>query len=323
MDRWRKILPTAQSSDYYLKSATSSEITLDILDSQGNLIRHFSNHQTPAPKADGGSPDREVDQGPLPARAGINRYVWDLRYAPPALLVTGPHPAYGGVAIGPYILPGMYKVRLTVNGKTLTQPLEVKMDPLVKTSEQELAKQMELGLNLRDSLNGLISAVNEIVSVQKQTEALEHKVGADSPVTEKAASLDAQMADIVNTLYQPEILDAEDAHNYPVKLRAQFITLQHFVDSADTGPLPQAYQRFQVISRELNEQLAKWKVLQASEIPALDKMASAAGLGRVNLLAAGEASERLQRAHWAQLAGESQRTDNDEQQQYSAGSGEQ
>ena len=315
--------PDGAVIDYYLKTAPGSEVTLDILDSQGKTVRHFSNHQAPAPKDDGGGTDREVDQGPLPAKAGINRYAWDLRYAPPMLLVTGPHPAYGGVAIGPYILPGMYTVRLTVNGKTMTQPLDVKMDPLVKTSEANLAEQMGLGLKLRDSLNRLISTVNEIVGVQKQAEALEQKAGADSPVAEKAASLNDQMSEIVNALYEPEILDAEDAHNYPVKLRIQFITLQHFVDSADTGPLPQAYARFQVISQELDAQLAKWTALKASDIPALDKMATEAGLGHVDLIAAASASERWERAHPAQLDRSSQSADNNDEQQIDTGDDEQ
>jgi photosystem II stability/assembly factor-like uncharacterized protein len=278
--------PDGAMIDYYLKSAPASEVTVDILDTRGKVIRHFSNVQPPAPKGDGGVPDREVDQGPLPVKEGINRYVWDLRYAPPTRLVTGPHPAYGGVAIGPYILPGMYEVRLTVNGKTMTQPLQVKMDPLVKTSEAELAKQMELGLKLRDSLDSLISTVNQIVGVQRQTEVLLHKAGSESPIAEKATSLNDQMSEIVNALYQPEILDAEDAHNYPVKLRIQFITLQHFVDSADTGPLPQAYVRLQELTQELDAQLAKWKALQAQDIPVLNKMAAAAGLGHLDLNAA-------------------------------------
>lgn len=274
--------PDGAIVDYYLKSATNSEITLDILDSQGHLIRHFSNHQAPAPKVEGGGPDREYDQGPVPDKAGINRYVWDLRYAPPTPLVTGPHPAYGGSAIGPYIMPGTYEVRMTVEGKTMTQPLEVKMDPLVTTSEAELDKQMELGLELRNDLDVLIGTINEAVGVQRKVEAIEHQAGAASPVAALAASLDNKLTDLIDTLYQPEILAAEDAHNYPVKLRVQFITLQHFVDSADTGPLPQAYTRFQDLTKQLDAQVAKWKALQANDIPVLDKLSSAAGFGKVD-----------------------------------------
>ncbi len=277
--------PDGAVIDYYLKSAPGSEITLDVLNSQGKEIRHFSSHQAPAPKVPGGGSDRELGQGRLPAQAGINRYVWGLRLAPPINLVTGPHPAYGGSAIGPYILPGMYQLRLTVNGKTMTQPLEVKMDPLVKTSEADLARQMELGIKLRDDLNLLITAVNQIEGVRERTAALERQAGSGSPVAAKAGSLNDKLSEVVNALYEPEMLAAEDAHNYPVKLRVQFITLQHFVDSADTGPRPQAYQRLQMLTQQLDVQLAKWKALQANDVPALDKMAVAAGLGHVNVMA--------------------------------------
>lgn len=274
--------PDGAVIDYELKSVPRGEVTLDILDSQGKTIRHFSSHAAKAPEIPGMGRDREVDQDPLPAKAGFNRYVWDLRYAPPALLVTGPHPAYGGMAIGPYILPGTYQVRLTVNGKTMTRPLQVKMDPLVKTPAVDLAKQMDLGLNLRDSLNLLDLTINQIEGVRKGTAALEKAAQAPS-VAATAASLDGRLSGIEDALYQPEILAPEDAHNYPVKLRTQLITLQHFVDSSDTRPLPQAYERFQELTRELNQQLALWKSIQASDIPALDKAAVAAGLTPVRL----------------------------------------
>lgn len=285
--------PTGAVIDYYLKSAPDSEVTLDVLDSQGRQIRHFSNRQAPAPKAQG-DPRWGIEQGPLPVRAGIDRYVWNLRYPPPIHLVTGPHPSYSGPAIGPYILPGMYQVRLTVNGQTMTQPLEVKMDPLVKTSEADLARQLDLGLKIRDRLNVLIAAVNQIEGVRERVAALRSRAQPGSAVASAAGALDDNLSAVINELYEPEDLAREDVHNYPVKLRVQFITLQHSVDSADTGPTPQAYQVFQMLSQQLDVQLAKWKGLQENEVPALDKMAAAAGLGHVDLAQAasnqGEAS---------------------------------
>jgi photosystem II stability/assembly factor-like uncharacterized protein len=284
--------PVAQNApdgaviDYYLKAKPDSEITIDILDNQGKPIRHFSNQQAPAPEAQGGGPDREVDQGPLPDKAGINRYVWDLRYAPPALLVTGPHPAYGGGAIGPFILPGMYQIRMTVNGKTMTEPLEVKMDPLVKISDDDLAKQLDLGLKVRDELNQDIEAVNTIEALRERLAALQTQAKAVSAVATKAATVSSDLGEIENALYEPEILAPEDAHNYPVKLRVQFITLQHFVDSADDAPRPQAYERLQNLTQQLDVQLVKLKAIQEHDLPELDKTALAAGLGNVNLTAA-------------------------------------
>jgi photosystem II stability/assembly factor-like uncharacterized protein len=270
--------PDGAVIDYYLKTAPTSEITLDILDAQGRQIRHFSNRQKPAPKVPGGGPDREVDQDPVPAAAGINRYVWNLRYPPPALLASGPHPAFGGSAIGPYILAGTYQVRLAVDGKTMTQPLVVKVDPLVKTSEADLARQLDLGLKVRDELNLLITSINQVEAARARIAALQHQASSGSSLATSAASLVDRLTEIDDALYQPELLAAEDAHNYPVKLRVQFIILQHFVDSADTAPRPQAYQRFEELSKELDAQLAKWKDLQEHEIPALDKMATATGL---------------------------------------------
>ncbi len=141
---------------------------------------------------------------------------------------------------------------------------------------------MEMGLKLRNDLNVLIGMINEAVGVQKQVEAIEHKAGAGSSMAASAAGLVDKLTDLIDTLYQPEILAPEDAHNYPVKLRVQFITLQHFVDSADTGPLPQAYTRLQDLTQQLDAQVAKWKALEANDIPAFDRAAAAAGLGKVD-----------------------------------------
>jgi photosystem II stability/assembly factor-like uncharacterized protein len=273
--------PTAQNPpngavvDYYLKGAPKSELTIDILDSQGNVIRHFSSHQQPAPEVPGMGPNREADQARVPAKAGINRYVWNLRYAPPVLLVTGPHPAYGGGAIGPYVLPGTYRVRLTLDGKILTQPLEVKMDPLVKTSVADLARQRDVGLKIRDELSQLITAVNQIEDARKKLTTSGDPAG--SAPAGKMAGVENEMSDVENALYQPQILAPEDAHNYPVKLRVQFITLQHFVDSSDAAPLPQAYERLQVLTQELDQQLAKWKAIQANELPGLEPPSTSRG----------------------------------------------
>ena len=61
----------------------------------------------------------------------MNRYVWDLRYAAPdALQHTYPISALyertHAEPQGPFVVPGKYEVRLTVDGKTYKQPLTVR-----------------------------------------------------------------------------------------------------------------------------------------------------------------------------------------------------
>ncbi|HKQ05164.1 MAG TPA: glycoside hydrolase [Blastocatellia bacterium] len=120
--------------DYHLKSAAAGPVTLEILDPAGATIRRYSSADRATPV----NPDTldipafwRPTPEPLPASPGMHRWVWDLRPTP-----TG-EPARGGGGGGfagraAGVLPGSYTVKLTVGGKSYTQPLRVLMDPRLK-----------------------------------------------------------------------------------------------------------------------------------------------------------------------------------------------
>ncbi|HKF53584.1 MAG TPA: hypothetical protein VKB26_14815, partial [Candidatus Acidoferrales bacterium] len=90
-----------------------------------------------------------------------------------------------------------------------------------------------------------------------------------------ARSLDEKAADIENAIYEPNDMAPEDIHNYPAKIRVKLITLEHAVDSADTGPTPQEHELFQTLSEELKTQLSRWKELSETQVPAFEKTSTA------------------------------------------------
>jgi hypothetical protein len=125
--------PAGAMIDYYLKSNASGPVLLEILDPAGESVRKYSSED----KGPAVNPEtlnipaywvRPFE--PLSAAAGMHRWIWDLRPTP------APRPAGGGGGGGgrgaPMVLPGVYTVRLSVGGKTYTQPLVVKMDPRTK-----------------------------------------------------------------------------------------------------------------------------------------------------------------------------------------------
>lgn len=129
--------PNGAMIDYYLKSNVSGLVTLEILDPAGEVIRRYaSDDKYPVVNPDTLSiPAFWVrTQEPLSALAGMHRWIWDLRPTPPQ------RPAGGGGGGGgggfgrgvSTVLPGTYTVKLTVGGKTFTEPLVVKMDPRSK-----------------------------------------------------------------------------------------------------------------------------------------------------------------------------------------------
>ncbi len=142
--------PAGAVIDYYLPSAATDEVKLEILDAKGQLVRRYStNDHPPVRRAGLAIADAWIPTPPhLTANAGLNRFVWDLRYTPPETIGRrrGGGDEEEGEAAGPMALPGNYQVRLTAAGRSLTQPLTVKMDPRSDETPAALAAQFELGM---------------------------------------------------------------------------------------------------------------------------------------------------------------------------------
>ena len=128
--------PYGAMIDYYLKSASSGPVVLEILDPSGASIRKYSSEDKQPPV----NPDA-IDipaswvrpPQSVPTTAGMHRWIWDLRPTPPPDRTA--RPGGGGNIFGPRVptvLPGIYTVKLTVDGKSYTQPLSVKSDPRAK-----------------------------------------------------------------------------------------------------------------------------------------------------------------------------------------------
>jgi photosystem II stability/assembly factor-like uncharacterized protein len=126
--------PYGAMIDFYLKANATGAVTLEIVDPSGETIRRYSSEDK-FPKVD---PDKlnfppywARTSEALPATAGMHRWIWDLRPTPPARPAGGGGGGGGGRG-APVVLPGAYSVRLTVGGKSYTQPLVVEMDPRTK-----------------------------------------------------------------------------------------------------------------------------------------------------------------------------------------------
>ncbi len=150
--------PNGAIIDYYLGSAPRGEVKLAIYDAAGQLVREYSTADSaqaasePPPNV----PDYWIGHPqPLTRDTGMNRFVWDLRYAPPPVLrheypISALYQNTPGLPLGAIVVPGDYRVRLTVNGRTLEQPLTVAMDPRVDVSTDALREQLTLERKILD-----------------------------------------------------------------------------------------------------------------------------------------------------------------------------
>ncbi|HEV2388618.1 MAG TPA: hypothetical protein VGS20_15340 [Candidatus Acidoferrales bacterium] len=270
--------PSGAVIDYYLKSG-GQDVTLDILDNQGKAIQHFAAQTGAAQPTTGGF--RRIVQAHLTNREGLNRFVWNLRYPAPPALASHPGPWQGGDARRPLALPGTYAVRLTANGKTLTQPLIVKMDPEVKATGADLAKQFDLMNDINDRINDLRNAADQLHALRGRLAMLRGR--AQGQELQQINSLDQKADAIEGELYQRYLQEGapEDDLASPTLIRERLIGLEDTVDSADTPPTPQSYDVYKYLTQQLDEQIAKWNELKTNEIPALDKAVAAAGLGHI------------------------------------------
>src|SRR5262249_6549867 len=126
---------------YWLKEAPKEPAKLEFLDAQGKVIRKFTSEQKKTAEAPE-EWERDADVDHIPATAGLNRCAWNLRYETPAKIPAAVYDS-GNNPIGPLAPPGKYSVRLTVGGQTYSAPLELGMDPRVKTSSGDLLKQFD------------------------------------------------------------------------------------------------------------------------------------------------------------------------------------
>ena len=161
--------PAGAILDYYLPRNAGRPIVLGVFDSAGALVRQFESRAPGAVASTVAPPKLDIPNywlaspQPLEYAAGMHRFVWDLRYAPPpafqhtqpiaALLQDTPEDPRG-----PFVAPGRYEIRLTVDGAVYRQPLTVRMDPRIATPQQGLVRQRDLGLAISAAMSAAFDA---------------------------------------------------------------------------------------------------------------------------------------------------------------------
>jgi photosystem II stability/assembly factor-like uncharacterized protein len=260
--------PPGAMIDYYLKTAPRDEVTIDIYDTQGKLVRHLSSKETKEFEQPPEWPDQVKEVKTIPANDGMNRYAWNLRYNDP---IQTPGAFYGGTGPrGPLALPGGYQVKLTANGKTQTTTLHLVIDPRTKGEEAALQKQFALSQQVTDRISQLHQAVNEIRDVKSQIKALHARFDKDERVKSAltaADDMEKKMSEIEQQLIQINLKGSEGSLAFPVMLNEKFDTFSHLIDAGDREPTKPQMDVFAALSGRLDKQLQKWTQIQKEELP--------------------------------------------------------
>jgi photosystem II stability/assembly factor-like uncharacterized protein len=284
--------PPGAMIDYYFKTAPKDEVTLEILDAQGKVVRHLSNKEKKEGEQPPEWPDRVERTKTIPANEGANRFAWDLRYDDP---VQVPGAFYSGTGPkGPLALPGDYQVKLTVGGKSQTAPLHLVIDPRTKGAEAALQKQFTLAVQVNDRISQLHQAINEIRDVKSQTKNLHTRFGDDPKLKsalDAADSLDHKMSDVEQQLIQVNMKGSEGNLAFPSMLNERFDSFSHFIDGGDGEPTKSQLDTFQMLKGKLDEQLKKWTQLKTDQVPKVSELIKGANLPALSISSKTETSK--------------------------------
>ncbi|MGA9355387.1 MAG: hypothetical protein WBV46_16970, partial [Terriglobales bacterium] len=304
--------------DYWLGPSDSSlPITLTIKDGAGKIIRKFSSADKPAevdPKEINVPMYWVRPSRVLSAAPGMHRFVWDLTYPVPDLLsrdfpisaIYHDTPLYPQ---GATVLPGRYTVELGANVELatlgsaggLSQPLEIRLDPRVKTSPEDLRRQFDLDRKIAEALHRDFEALQQVRSLRAQIKWLQRGKSANSAASSTAldgaakiaADLEAKAAAIEGTEggYGSRFMSTLEGRSL-ARLNGGLGTMLAQLDTADAAPTTQELEMFSEVEKALNEQLAAWDQLRTKDVPQLNEELKKAGQSPIDLqkLAAAEAA---------------------------------
>ncbi|HEY3579778.1 MAG TPA: amidohydrolase family protein [Pyrinomonadaceae bacterium] len=256
--------PDGAIINYSFKRDPATPVTLEIFDSSNQLVRRYASDDKPAPidPSAYAVPDYWFQRPQtLVAKAGVQRFVWDLKYAPPPAFARGfpisaiyhNTPLY---PLGPAVLPGNYTVKLTVNGKSETQPLVVKMDPRVTTNAAGLEEQFKLSMEAYRGMQQTFDTIEEIRKFREQNKA-------NAELEKRAAAIAGEGRSDVSSPGLPG--GTIDVRNPDLtKLNNGFSALLEHLQNADLPPTQPMIEAAAELQKVLAKLLGDWNQLKGN-----------------------------------------------------------
>ncbi len=263
---------------YWIDDENAGPVTLTFKDTVGAAIASFR------------SDDESLSAARRPkVKAGLNRYVWNMRYPPVTKIDSSLAPfknkplmPEGDPQPGPAVVPGQYRVEMNVASQTLSADFVIIKDPRFSATPQDYAKQFALVKELTDKLSALNGAVNRIRRMKNLLKALadvQPELAERTKVaSEKLTTIEAVLVDIKKQ-------SPRDVLRSPAGLNDTLVDLINTCTLADASPTVQAGEVSHEVMAKVDEELAKLDGLVAGEIAAINKTATEQGVAYVAMLA--------------------------------------
>ena len=267
--------PDGAIINYYLKEKVAGDLILEIQDAlTGKLIRRYTNQDKPFAIPAINVPMYWIrPQEILSAEPGTHRFLWDIKYEPldippsypisATFMNTEPNPT------SPWVMPGNYRVKLIVDGKSHTQTLQVRMDPRIKTPVSELRKQHDLSVAAYEARIKCMATLKSIGQMRQQIKEL--LSNSNSNVSERLKQIDQQLGQLENPGAN------SNAFGF-TRVNAGYASVFNILQDTEMPPTSQAVQAMADLNKRMAELNSKWETLRKTEISKLNQELKDAGL---------------------------------------------
>jgi photosystem II stability/assembly factor-like uncharacterized protein len=275
--------------NYSLQAVAKNPPRIDILDSSGRVVRELRS---------------------LPGQAGLNRVIWNLRLDGPRLVALRTTPdenpriwdeprfdkaetrpvTHWGIeqaGLGPIASPGKYTVRLTVDGQSYTQPIEILLPPGSHGSEDDIQASVRLQVRVRDNLSTVSDMTNQIEWMRKKLEDDHKKFASQTDLLRRVQVIDQKLQDVEYKLISRNDALSDDKYFISqFKLYMNFMWLEGEIGSGlgdvagsgDYGPTETALSLVLGLERELQSVQAEYKSVMEKDVPAYNRSIAGTGL---------------------------------------------
>ncbi len=253
---------------YYLLSDQAKEVSLSILDAEGHEIRTYGSEELPmerfsevAGREYSGRPDAGQSRAGL--SAGLNRFIWDMRY-PSVSAIPGLPP----VVINPIAKPGTYQVRLTVDGESQTQSFEMKINPNETYSRAETDAKAEAWMTVYEKAEAGVQAVLRAQAAREKVTGAAEGPGQTAEqakkIVELCTDLESSMVATGTTLVQ--------IISEPSKPLAILTMLHNIMESGEGPPNQPWMEVYEKVAGEMDAKIAEFDAALAKEMAKYDEM---------------------------------------------------
>jgi photosystem II stability/assembly factor-like uncharacterized protein len=254
--------PNGVMIHYYLKDTSKTKVSLEILETNGKLIKKFST-----------KPDKKLKEGELKIKPGMNKEVWNMRYADAegfdGLIM------WGASLTGPKAIPGTYKAKITMNDHSEEVEFEILKDPRTSGTLADIKAQFDFSMIVRDKLSETHKAIKNIRTVREQinkvTDPMKDKSDMKD-VVEMGKSINEEMKKIEESLYQTKNRSGQDPLNFPIRLNNKLGALASEVDGSDYKPTEQVKSVYKEITDKIDLQLNSLRQVMKDKLPKFNEL---------------------------------------------------